>query len=144
MEQGSDIVYSDSDEGTFEYPASATDEPDTSDYSARLDEILSDDEELENAAGEDEDEEDFFYTGKDASGTPTGYQEQMRDVLDGDHDSDVHSDDHKSVLDQQDTGQARDGEEWAGQESSYFTAVSCIDYNSVAILIYGSYIVERT
>ena len=60
------------------------------DYSARLEELMSDDDEHgKNGNGVDEEDEDegFFYTGVDAP--PAGsYREQLRDVLGPDHDID--------------------------------------------------------
>lgn len=146
MEQDSDNAHSDSDEEVFQYSSIAADDSDAADYSARLDEILSDDDELEDAAAESEVSGEFYYTGKDASEIPSSYQEQMRDVLDGDHDSVVHSDDEQPSVQQQSSELVRDKlvDEWAGQDSSYFTAVSCPGGSFAVVLIYRSYLVERT
>lgn len=66
------------------------------DYSARMDEIFSDngsddgrdwhsDEPGQDEHDEDdEDDEGFIYTGKDAEEPSGGYREQLKDVLDGD------------------------------------------------------------
>ena len=61
------------------------------DYTTRLEELMSDEEEHTedaNGASHSEDDEDgFFYSGVDAA--PTGsYREQLRDVLGPEHDAD--------------------------------------------------------
>ena len=66
------------------------------DYSSRLEEVLSDDQHSDSdefhyeGGDDDEEEEGFVYSGNDADdGAPqTSYEEQLRDVLDGDLDSD--------------------------------------------------------
>lgn len=66
------------------------------DYSSRLEEVLSDDQHSDSDEfhyeGEDDDEEEesFVYSGKDgdASAPQASYEEQLRDVLEGDLDSD--------------------------------------------------------
>ncbi len=62
------------------------------DYSSRLEEILSDDEPGDNDglvfSDDEDDSEGFVYSGKDADMSLASYQEQLRDVLDGDMTSD--------------------------------------------------------
>lgn len=64
------------------------------DYSSRLEEILSDDQhsdsdEFHYDDGEDDDDDEgFVYSGKDVDAPRASYEEQLRDVLEGDMDSD--------------------------------------------------------
>lgn len=61
------------------------------DYSTRLEELMSDDEDTANGSGhagnDDEDDEAFFYSGVDSEPAGT-YREQLRDVLGPEHDDD--------------------------------------------------------
>lgn len=58
------------------------------DYSSHMEEILGDDNDSEDGAsaglGDEGEDEGFLYTGKDAEFPAGGYQDQIRDVLDGD------------------------------------------------------------
>lgn len=78
------IVYSD-DEGEDDR------DDHLGDYSTRLEELMSDEDDQEgNANGaeyEDEDDEGFFYNGTDSAPAGT-YREQLRDVLGPEHDLD--------------------------------------------------------
>ncbi|THH10658.1 hypothetical protein EW145_g1176 [Phellinidium pouzarii] len=67
--------------------------PDQSNYSSRMDEILSENDGSDNQNIQEEDDEDgFLYTGKDADEATGGYREQLKDVLDDelDNDEDTH------------------------------------------------------
>ena len=69
------------------------DEPDLShagDYSSHMEELF-DEEAEESLRGDDpfeDEEEGFIYNGFDVVDAPTGYQEQLRDVLGPDHNED--------------------------------------------------------
>lgn len=135
----------DSDEEEFTYPVDGhiDDEqgpdspasPEPGDYSARLDDILSDGGEYESAEGENEDD-GFLYTGMDAPEASSGYQEQLKDVLDGDHDA--LSDDNHSILHQQGVDTSHDRDEWVGHDSSYFTAVRRMCSTPPFVVLTGS------
>lgn len=116
-----EFLYTEDSDGPNSDGASS---PEPGDYSARLDEILSDEGGYESAAAEDDDDEAFLYTGKDASEVTGGYREQLKDVLDGDHDA--LGDDNRSLDQQQSLDAAHDRDEWIGHDSSYFTAVRSI------------------
>jgi hypothetical protein len=56
------------------------------DYTTRMEELFDNGEDdadfrEKDDVNEDDDDEGFFYTGIDAADVPTGYQEQLRDVL---------------------------------------------------------------
>lgn len=53
------------------------------DYSTRMDELFEDgeDQDLPEEDEEDDDDGAFLYTGVDAADIPTGYKDQLRDVL---------------------------------------------------------------
>lgn len=61
------------------------------DYSARMEELLSDEEE---DAEDDDEEEAFVYNGVDAPEVPTAYRDRLRDVLEheatDDEETDIH------------------------------------------------------
>ena len=83
------------DEETLEWQAGG-------DYSSRMEEIIGEDGDSEDEeesftypddeqGGEDkeeEEEEEFVYTGKDADTSHTSYRDRLKDVLDGEEDSD--------------------------------------------------------
>ena len=71
-------ISQDSDEGE-EFDAF----DDSKNYSAQMEEIFSDNSNSENGT-DSEEENGFLYTGKDADESSATYQEQLRDVLDGD------------------------------------------------------------
>lgn len=68
----------------------------TGDYSTRMEELFDDGEEGSLSAHEEEDnDEGFLYTGLDAPGQPSGYRDQLRDVLGHDLDEDEELDAHE-------------------------------------------------
>jgi hypothetical protein len=62
------------DDEEFEYPAA--------DYSARMEELLSEPEDEED---EDDPDSEFVYTGVDAEVSSANYRDQLRDVLGPEH-----------------------------------------------------------
>ncbi|RDB25342.1 Vacuolar protein sorting-associated protein 8 [Hypsizygus marmoreus] len=68
-----------------DHDASDNDEEHPGDYSTRMEELFDEEDESDAHVEDEEDEEEgFLYTGVDAGDIPTGYRDQLRDVLGSD------------------------------------------------------------
>ncbi|KAJ3735742.1 Golgi CORVET complex core vacuolar protein 8-domain-containing protein [Lentinula guzmanii] len=82
------------------------------DYSTRMEELFADDVHDLNSHVEDdsEDDEGFLYTGNDAD-LSTSYRDQLRDVLEGDSDAEIHEVEKSLIEDNSAEETASEGEE---------------------------------